>query len=363
MSDVNHWEAPRDAQVIGPGATPGSPTVAVIAVHDGPISGVVASPDGSRLMVANYGGDSVSIIDTETWRVVETVAGLGEPFTVAMGAHDTGRAYVGTVSPAYDSIAVIDTSTNTVIETHPLALSVSDLVVSPDGKYVYACRNGGGGVDVAVLDTTTGQVEAIDLPTRPGTAAECVRVSPDGDRLYVATNGPAGGRFVVIGTQRRDVLDTVEIGLPIRDVALSPDGALAYVASCASDWAAVIDVIDTRAAKITGTRKVGEIGGILTGLTLSGDGDRAYLVSDDRVAVLCTGTQDVIGIVGVANTPSCVVEGLDAQFLYIADYSGEVTVAPVASIVASGAEPPALESRPSIEWVVPELGACEPAIA
>ena len=85
--------------------------------------------------------------------------------------------------------------------------------------------------------------------------------------------------------------------------------------------------------------------------------------SDDRVAVLCTRTQDVIGIVAVANTPSCVVEGLDAEFLYIADYSGEVTVAPVASIVALGAEPPALESRPSIEWVMPELGPREPALA
>jgi YVTN family beta-propeller protein len=363
MSGVNHREAPRDGQVIGLGAIPGSPTEAVIAVHNGPISGIVASPDGSRLMVANYGRDSVSVIDTETYRVVETLGGLGEPFAIAMGAHDTSRAYVSTVSPAYDSIGVIDASANTVIATHPLALSVTDLVVSPDGKYVYACRNGGGRVDVVVLDTTTGQEEAIDLPTRPGTTAECVRVSPDGDRLYVATNGPAGGRLVVIGTHRRDVVDTVEIGLPIRDVALSPDGAIAYVASCGSDWGAVIDVIDTRATKITGTRKVGEIGGILTGLTLSGDGDRAYLVSDDRVAVLCTLTHDVIGIVGVANQPSCVVEGPDAEYLYIADYSGKVTVAPVASIVALGAEPPALESQPSTEWVMPELEPCEPALA
>jgi YVTN family beta-propeller protein len=363
VSDVKQRETPRDDQVIGLGATPGCPTVAVVAGHEGPISGIVASPDGSRLMVANYGADSVSVIDTETWRVVETVAGLGEPFAIAIGAHDTGRAYVSTVSPAYDSIGVIDTATNTVIATHPLALSVSDLVVSPDGKYVYACRNGAGAVDVAVLDTTTGEVDAIDLPTRPGIAAECVRVSPDGDRLYVATNGPAGGRLVVIGTDRRDVVDTVEIGLPIRDIALSPDGTIAYVASCSSDWGAVIDVIDTRAAKITGTRKVGEIGGILTGLTLSGDGDRAYLVSDDRVAVLCTLTHDVIGIVSVANQPSCVVEGPDAEYLYIADYSGKVTVAHVASIVALGAEPPALESLPSTDWVLPELEPCEPVLA
>jgi DNA-binding beta-propeller fold protein YncE len=236
-------------------------------------------------------------------------------------------------------------STNTVIATHPLALSVSDLVVSPDGRHVYASRDGVFGADVAVLDTATGLVEAIDLPTQPGTTAECVRISPDGGRLYVATNGPAGGRLVVIGTHRRRVIDTVEIGFPIRDVALSPDGAITYAASCAADWGAVVDVIDARTAKITGTRKIGEITGILTGLTLSGDGDRAYLVSDDSVAVLSTRTHDVIRSVAVANQPSCVVESPDAKYLYIADYSGSVTVARVAPFVPSGAETSARELR------------------
>jgi DNA-binding beta-propeller fold protein YncE len=128
---------------------------------------------------------------------------------------------------------------------------------------------------------------------------------------------------------------------------------------------AVIDVVDTRTAKITGTRKLGEIGGSVTGvtgLTLSGDGDRAYLVSDDGITVLCTLTHDVIGTMGVPDQPSCVVESADARYLYIADYSGTVTVAPVASIVALGLE----ISETSVhegEWVVPELPQYEPALA
>jgi YVTN family beta-propeller protein len=341
MSDVNHPGRAGDGRVVGE-----------IAVHDGPISGIVASPDGSRLMVANYGGDSVSVIDTDSRRVVETVVGLDEPFAIAMGKHDANRAYVSTVSTAYDSIGVVDVCTGTVIATHPLALSVSDLAVRADGKYVYASRNGVGGADVAVLDTTTGGVESIDLPTQPGTTAECVRVGSDGRRLYVATNGPADGRLVIIGGHGWRVIDTVEIGLPIRDLALSPNGAIAYVASCGPDWGAVIDVIDTRTAKITGTRKIGDIGGILTGLTLSGDGDRAYLVSDDSVTVLCTLTHDVVGTIAVANQPSCVVESPDAKYLYIADYAGRVTVAPIAS-----------ESEAPAEWVVPDLPPCEPALA
>ncbi|WP_082951838.1 YncE family protein [Mycobacterium sp. 852002-51057_SCH5723018] len=338
MRDLNHRAGTPDGGPIELGAAPGFPIVAEIAVRNGPISGIAATPDGARLVVTNHGHDSVSVIDTDSCRVVETVEGLDEAFAVATGSADSARAYVSIVSPAYDSVGVIDLVTNTVVATHPLAFSVSDLAVSPDGRYVYASRNEAGGADVAVLDTVTGLVEAIDLSTRPGTTTECVRVSPDGARLYVATTSPAGGRLVMLARSaaRWQLIGTVEIGLPIRDVALSPDGALAYVASCGPDWGAVIDVVDTRTVKITGTYKIGELSGILTGLTLSRDGDRAYVVSDDSVTVLCTLTHDVVGTLGVANQPSCVLESPNAKYLYFADYSGRLTVAPVASIVALG---------------------------
>jgi YVTN family beta-propeller protein len=376
MRDVNGRKAARDGrdgQVLEFGAAPGFPIVVEIAVNNGPISGIATSPDGTRLLVTNYGRDSVSIIDTDSCRVLETVADLDEPFAIAMGGADAERAYVSTVSTAYDSIGVIDVPTNTVVATHPLALSVSDLAVSPDGRYVYASRNGAGGADVAVLDTTTGRVEAVEVATTPGTTTGCVRVSPDGGRLYVGTNGPAGGRLVVIGTrppsrskaEQTDlrVIDTIEIGLPVRDVALSPNGAITYVASCAPELGPVIDVIDTPINKIIGTRKIGEIGGILTGLTLSRDGDRAYLVSDDGIAVLCTLSHDIVGAVTVTNQPSCVVESPDAKYLYIADYSGRVTVAAVASIVTLGTENSSPDTQIPTDWVTPELLHYEPALA
>ncbi|WP_269473868.1 YncE family protein [Mycobacterium heidelbergense] len=348
-----------DGRAIELGSAPGLPIAARIAVRNGPISGIVASPDGTRLMVANYGRDSVSVIDTGTRRVVRTVAGLNEPFAIAMGRHDTRRAYVSTVSPAYDSIGVIDVPSNAVIATHPVALSVSDLAVSPDGQRVYASRNGAGGPDVAVLDTRTGRVEAIALP---GTTTQCVRVSPDGDRVYVATNGPAGGRLVVIGGDTRRVIGAVEIDLPIRDVALGPNDTIAYVASCAPERGAVVDVVDTRTAAITGTRTIAEADAP-TGLTLSGDGDRAYLVGGDGITVLCTLTHDVVGTLAVASRPSCVTESPDGEYLYVADHSGTVTVARVASIVAPGAETAVDERDAATEWVVPELLCSEPVPA
>jgi YVTN family beta-propeller protein len=331
------------------------PVFVEIPVGNGPISGMVASPDGNRLIVTNYGSDSVSVIDTDTCRVVETVTGVDEPFAIAMGDADPHRAFVTSVSTSYDAISVIDVPTQVVTGTHKLAFSVSDITTGTDGRYVYATRNGSHGADVAIVDTETGDVEVVEVAGAPGTATECVRVSKDGAHLYVGTNGPAGGQLVVIGLRADSphprVVATVAMGLPLRDVALSPDGASVYVASRGVDCDAVIDVVDTRTNKITSTRKIGEIDGILTGLTVSGDGQRAYLVSDDGITVLSTGKQDVIGIVRVAAQPSCVVESPDGRYLYIADYTGAVIVAPVASAIASRTE---LTER-AAEWAVPEL--------
>lgn len=309
-----------------------------IPVNNGPIADMGVSPDGRRLIVTNHARDSISVIGTGACRVLETIVDLSEPFAVAMSGTDANRVYVSSVSAAYDSIHIVDVVTNTVVAQHRLACSVSDLAVSPDGKRIYVGRNGRRGAEIAVVDTATGELDALPLASTPGSTTECVRLSSDGSRLYVGANGPFGGRLAVIDTPGRSdgrasgrsrVVGTVDLGLPIRDVALSSDGATAYVASCGPEGGAVLDVIDTRTNKVTGTRKIGDLAGTLTRLTLSSDGRRAYLVSDESIAVVCTDTHDVIGNIGVAQHPSCVVESPDGRWLYVADYSGVVTAASI----------------------------------
>ncbi|OBK17476.1 YncE family protein [Mycobacterium asiaticum] len=352
-----------------------------ITVGKGAISGIAAARDGRRLLVTNYGGDSVSLIDTRTCREIETIAGLDEPF--AIGIDETAnRAYVTTVTPAYDVIQVVDLTTNSVVGSHAVALSISDLTVSADGKHVYASRNGAHGADLAVMDTATERFEVIGIANTPGTTTECVRVSPDGGRVYVGVNGPAGGQLVVIETGKSSettsdraerarwrrkvrqpavpqhttprIISTIDVGTAVRDVAISPNGGLVYVASSGPDFA-VLDVVDTRTNKITNTRKIGEITGVLTRLTIGADGRRAYLVSDDSVTMLCTLTQDVIDSVNVGTQPSCVVESSDGRYLYIADYSGAVTMAPIAEDTETGFEQIALESKRPADLIVPDM--------
>lgn len=343
-----------------------------VPVHNGPISDMDISADGRRLLVTNYGRDAVSVIDAHTLRVSSIVAGLSEPSTVAMSGADANYAYVSTATATCDAIEVIDVVTNWRIATHRLAHSVSDLTVSPDGKCLYASRNAVRGADVTVLDTTTGELEVIELSTAPGTTTACVRVSADGRRLYVGVNGPNGGSLAVVETRTRSdggrvggrsrIVGTIELGLPVRDVALSNDGGTAYVASCGPVVGSVLDVIDTRANKIVKTHKINEIAGPLTRMTLSRDGERTYLVSDDRVTVLDTRTQDVIGEVTVSKNPSCVLESPDGGHLFVADYSGVLTAARIASASAPHGGGAHHRDVPAAGWLF-DVPQWEPALA
>jgi hypothetical protein len=213
----------------------------------------------------------------------------------------------------------------------------------------------------------------IDLKTTPGTTTACVRISADGRRLYVGMNAPTGGSLAIIETRTRSdnsraggrsrIVGVVDLGLPVRDVALSNDGDAAYVASCDPVAGAVLDVVDTRVNKIVGTHKVPEITGPLTRMTLSRDGARAYLVSDDRITVLSTHRQEVVGEVEVSEHPSCVVESPDGGHLYVADYSGVVTAARIASTAATRTHRGANDRDLWAAGWLPELPQWEPVLA
>lgn len=306
---------------------PGFPVVAQIGVNSGPIGGITVTAGGTRIMVTNCCADSVSTIDTAANAVDSTISGTAEPFAVVSAGKE--RAYVNIASAAYDGVAVIDLRANAVAAVHPVAFSVSDLAVSRDGRRVYCSRVQAGRADIAVLDAATG--ETIEIAAVPGTTADKVRISPDGQRLYVASHGPSSDQLVVIDTRERQVVGSIEIGAPIRDVALSPGGDAVYVVSCSPDFGAVLDVIDTHTDTITSTVKVTGPGGFVTQLALSREGDRVYLVSDLGVTVLSTSTQNVIGTITTGSAPSCVVENLDGSRLYIADFSGVLTVVSIAS--------------------------------
>src|ERR1700744_3148234 len=87
MSDVKDVHGPQAAEA-APIVKPDAAGVGLVAVEVGvaevPISGLATTPDGRRLLATNYAGDSVSIIDTETYRLLGTVEGINDTFSMAV---------------------------------------------------------------------------------------------------------------------------------------------------------------------------------------------------------------------------------------------------------------------------------------
>jgi YVTN family beta-propeller protein len=294
-----------------------------IAVKHGAIADLAVSTDGTTLIVTHSADGSVSVIDTDAMTVEETVHVPGEPFMVAVAGR---RAYVTVSAQTHDAIAVIDADANRVIATHKLADSATDVAISPDGTRVFAGQTGRHGAALAVINTF-GRMSTIEVADGPGRTVDAVRVSPNGRLVYVATSDADSGKVLVVDVHQARVIHTVPIASPIRDVALTPDGALAYVASFDAHWGGSVDVIDTAINEITA--KVG-IGGAPMQMALSPDSARLYIAAYDHVAVLCTETNSVIDTITVTAEPSCVAVSPDGGRLYIADQGGAITVLSVA---------------------------------
>jgi len=122
----------------------------VLHVGDQP-QGIDLSPDGREVWVSNEGDDIVSVIDVAARRVgdmfrVQTESSSRLKFTpdgrrVVLTDRDRGQ------------LVVLDAATRTVIRRIPgLGNRVTDVLVTPDGKWAYASAQNDHGVAVVDLE-------------------------------------------------------------------------------------------------------------------------------------------------------------------------------------------------------------------
>ncbi|WP_148588551.1 IPT/TIG domain-containing protein [Streptomyces sp. WAC01526] len=180
--------------------------------------GITLTPDGARVYVANRGSNTVSVIDTATNTVIDTIATGAGPTDVAISPDGT-RAYVASFS---GSVSAIDTATDTVVATILAGDVPVLLAVSSDGARVYVTNAGSS--TVSVIDTATNTtIDNIGVSAQPRFPA----LSPDGAHLYVPNSGP--DTVSVIDTATRTVVENISAGDGPTGIAVFPDGTRAYV--------------------------------------------------------------------------------------------------------------------------------------
>jgi YVTN family beta-propeller protein len=92
-----------------------------------------------------------------------------------------------------------------------------------------------------VISTATNAVAAT---VALGSGPTAVAITPNGARAYVAddgTNYPTSGEVSVIDTATNTVVTTVPVGSTPHGVAITPDGAFAYVSNYHSGDVSVIN--------------------------------------------------------------------------------------------------------------------------
>jgi YVTN family beta-propeller protein len=210
-----------------------------IAVGDGPTA-IVANPDGTRVYVLNGSGvTSVSAIDTATNAVVATTPlAVGQARGMAI-TPDGARLYVSTY--ASNGVKVIETELMTITGTIPVGNLATGVEITPDGSRAYVAAYSSNAV--SVIDTTTNTV-VTTIPV--GAGASDARVTPDGTRAYVANT--LGNSVSVVNTDTNTVVATVPVTFNPRTLDFTPDGARAYVANSLN-----VQIIDTATTTVTGT--------------------------------------------------------------------------------------------------------------
>jgi YVTN family beta-propeller protein len=278
--------------------------VASPAVRGAPIR-VALTPDGRRAYVTSRetaGGAFVSVLDTATSQVTDTIANVTDFFIsgIAIG-QDGARAYVASAGNDH-TVKVLDIATNTVAATVPMDNSI-DVAVAPDGRHVYVTSFEG----VTVIDAAGHTVAAaIDVAKgSTSTTGRGLAFSPDGTKAYVTSGGM--NAVAVIDTAARTVIATVGVGVDPVGIAVTPDGRRAYVANHGSGNVSVIDTgNNTETATIA-------LGAEPFGVAVTADGGRVYVTSSGadtkNVSVIDTATNGIVARITAGSKPFAIAIG------------------------------------------------------
>jgi YVTN family beta-propeller protein len=117
--------------------------------------GIDISPDGSEVWAANRRGDNVTIIDTETKKVIEKVGCTGYPLRVEFTPDGT-KVLVSCASA--NVVNVFDAKSHESIGFARTQQVPVGIAISPDGKRAFTANNGEPSVTVIDLE----KLEAID---------------------------------------------------------------------------------------------------------------------------------------------------------------------------------------------------------
>jgi YVTN family beta-propeller protein len=185
---------------------------------------IAQSADGSKIFVANYGSDTVSVISRGSWRVSHTIHVGRSPGTLVdmliRGREFLVVANSGQIEPPEGSLMFVRVKTLKKVKTLKLAFNPVDVVRGPENKTLYVAN--GNNPTVVVVKTRTMTVSGHISLARRVSALNALAINHRRTLLYAV--GVASTS--VVSTKSRHVLAYFpedQPGNPIR-ATVAPSG-------------------------------------------------------------------------------------------------------------------------------------------
>lgn len=298
------------------------PAVGEVSGLPGAATDMALTADGRTLVLAHYGDDAVTAVDTATLTVTVVVTGVAEPFALSVA----DRAYVSSAASAGDSVVAVDLDFGVALADRAMNTAARGLAAAPAGDVVYVARCSDEVADIVAVEVTSGRMTVIPVARGEGATVDAVRVNTDGSRLYATLRTAAGSAVAVVDTRAYRVVQTIAIEGSIGDIAVHRDGRRIF-ATCWDDArGGVLMVLDAAAGRVL--RSVA-VDGLPTQIALTAS--RAYVANGDGITVVDIAAGRIVDTIAIGRPVSCLAVNPDGSRLYIADFDGTVIASSVSA--------------------------------
>lgn len=212
------------------------------------------------------------------------------------------------------TLTLLDTATNSITGTIPQGGSVVLIAITPDNRFAYVTE---ANDSVAVIDTATNTVFTT-ISLAPGSAPIGIAITPNGQFAYVADQN--NGTVSIISIATNQVVGAIPGFVDPWGIAITPNGQFAYVVDLNGGVSpGYVSVIDLSTNTIVVPSIVVERGP--TAIAITPDGLQAYVTNenDNSVSVISTASNTVIATIAVGINPFQVAVSPNGQFVYVSN--------------------------------------------
>ena len=187
-----------------------------------------------KAYVSNEKSNTISVIDTAAWKVVETIKVGQRPRGIAF---TKDQKYVLVAVGDDDTIQMIDTASNRIVDTLPSGPDPELFIDDPTGKILYVANENDNTVTIIDIERRArlGDVEV-------GVEPEGMGLSPDGKILVNTSETTNMAHF--IDTASRRIVANVLVDARPRFAQFKADGSELWVSSEIGGTVSVIDPIE-----------------------------------------------------------------------------------------------------------------------